>query len=73
MCPVETFRRLFEVKLPGSIDIECRIESANGKRIITIDECMRFFFVVEGFTSSHRSCFFLVMISGIFNILLYLT
>lgn len=45
MCPVETFTRLFEAKLPGNIDIDCQIESAKGKRenISIIDECLFFF------------------------------
>ena len=32
MCPVETFKQLFEAKLPGNMDVECRIESVKGER-----------------------------------------
>ena len=32
MCPWETFTQLFQNKLPGDMDVECRIESANGTK-----------------------------------------
>lgn len=32
MCPLEMFTRLFEHKLPVNMDVECRIESVNGRK-----------------------------------------